>query len=194
MSTGKTTYGTSRWDGSSASSTSAVSSAAPSSSCQPRNPPHPRVAHVRMSGVTTRAPEKSDSHHVRQTSANWSRDDVAQAQRRGCDARADQPRPRRQRRVRRRRPPVPGRCERRSGGAARVAATRISSVLPSVWPSTVPSGRGEVGDQQVADDDARATAASRTATSAAIPTPTGGHSAVTVPCRYASRSPIFAAA
>ena len=68
-----------------------VSSAAPSSSCQRPNPCHPRVAQVRISGVTTSAPEKSDSHHVRQTSANWSdgmtsprRSDV------GAEARADQ--------------------------------------------------------------------------------------------------------
>ena len=74
-----------------------------------------------------------------------------------------------------------------------MAATRISSVLPSVWPSTVPSG-----EEKSATSRSPMTMPGHSrvpySTSAAIPTPTGGHSAVTVPCRYASRSPIFAAA
>ena len=133
MSTGKTTYGTSRCDGSSASSTRAVSTAAPSSRSQRESPRTPRVAQVRISGVTTSAPEKSESHHVRQTSANWSagmtsprRSDVAPKLAlirapAAAAATSANTSPTRSRPVR-----LPIRRRRRT------AATRISSVLPSV--------------------------------------------------------------
>ena len=116
-------------------------STAPSTRSQREKPLQPRVAHVRISGVTTSAPEKSDSHHVRQTSANWSagmtfpsRSDVVPKLALMSVPTAAAPTsaktsPTRSRPVR-----VPIRRRRMS------AATTTSSVLPSVWPSTVPSG------------------------------------------------------
>ena len=91
--------------------------------------------------MTTSAPEKSDSHHVRQTSANWSwgmtsprRSDVApklalMSVPTAAAATRAKTSPTRSRPVR-----LPIRRRRST------AATTTSSVLPTVWPSTVPSG------------------------------------------------------
>ena len=118
-----------------------VSSAAPSSRFHRENPLQPRVAQVRISGVTTSAPARSESHHVRQTSPNWSagmtlpsRSDVAPklalisvpTAAAATSASTSLTRSR----------PVRLPISRRS----RTAATTTSSVLPTVWPSTVPSG------------------------------------------------------
>ena len=91
--------------------------------------------------MTTSAPEKSDSHHVRQTSANWS--DGMTSPRRSevapklalirvptaAAATSANTSPTRSRPVR---TPIRRRRSR--------AATTTSSVLPTVWPSTVPIG------------------------------------------------------
>ena len=95
-----------------------------------------------MNGVTMSAPEKSESHHVRQTSAyssgamtSPSRSDVEpKTALTSVPTAAQATRANTSRHARERRRGCP--TSRRSS----TAAITTSSVLPTVWPSTVPSG------------------------------------------------------
>ncbi|MEA2382090.1 MAG: hypothetical protein QOH72_2061 [Solirubrobacteraceae bacterium] len=73
------------------------------------------------------------------------------------------------------------------------AATTTSSVLPTVCPITVANGV-EKSPTSTSPITIPGNSRGPYSTSAAMPTPTGGHSAVTAPSRYARRSPTFAAA
>ena len=155
MSTGKTTYGTSRWEGSSASSTRVVSSAAPSTAFQRENPRSPRVAQVRISGVTTSAPgEVREPPRPPHLGVLVRGDDVPEAQRRGSEAGADQ-RPHRGRRDQREH--VAHALEARPAADQAAQEDRRDDHLERVAQGLAghrAQRRREVRDQQIADDDA----------------------------------------
>ncbi len=139
------------------------------------------------------APEKSDSHHVRQTSPNSpapmtspSRSDVAPKI-------ALMPVPTAPAITRASTSPTRSIAGRRPVSRRRsTAATTTSSVLPTVCPSTVPNGlEKSATSRSPITMPGHRRVPNRTST--AMPTPTGGHSAVTAPSRYARRRPIFAA-
>ena len=153
-STGNTMYGTSRCGGSSASTTSRAST---------RRPRRRRGARCRRAARGPREQDRRDDEGARRrrrasrcgTRELVRGDHVPETQRRRAERRADE---RRHERRRRRGehvddaldPPRP--CvSRRSSRAASTTA----SVLPTVWPRTVPERRREVAEQQIADHDPR---------------------------------------
>ena len=185
ISTGKTMYGTSRCDGTSISTMRTVRrsaasrelhGAASATSC--------RAAQTRMSGANTSAPEKSPSHQVRKTRAELVRlDHVAEPERDDAEGGADQ---RSEGGARDEGQDVPDPLERDSllrQSAEQHRRHDDFERVPDRLTEDRPPRRREVGEQQIADDDSRARARGPRMTSAAMPTPTGGHSAVTVPCR-----------
>jgi hypothetical protein len=141
ISTGKTMYGTSRWEGSSASSTSAVSIAAPSISSRRRSGANARLAQVSSSGVTTSAPQKSDSHHVRQTSPSSPAEMTFPKRSESGPKHALIRVPAAHAATSARTSPTRSIAGRRPASRRRrTAPTTTSSVFPTVWPRTVPSG------------------------------------------------------
>jgi hypothetical protein len=180
---GNTMYGTSRCDGTSTRTIRIASRRAASASCIRGIRHDRRVAQTRKSGANTSAPEKSASHQVRKTLPNsaavitWPslRDTTPKAAlisvpiaAHTTNASTSQTRS----------SPVRRPANRRN----RTAATTTSSVFPSVPPRTVPHGLEKSATNRSPITIPGHTRGPRI-TRAATPTPTGGQSAVTLPCR-----------